>query len=180
VYNNWKKDAIDSARAIESIRDTYLPKVILGKIHTIESMDNEVLILMDLKSGVDYIREDDFGLQGIAARCQWERVYNTFTIREKRHTGTITELEKRKIAIDRGYLYPTFTLQAYFDNRENNELLSLGIIKTLELYNFVKNNPDKVHKNKSDNDFVYVRWQDLGNNVKKIYRCLPVTGKISS
>ena len=166
-YNHWKKDAIDSAKAIESIRDTYLPKVISGKIHTIESKGDEMLILMDVKSGIDYIREDDLGLQGIAARCQWEKAWNTFTIREKRLTGTITELEKREKQIATGYLYPIFTLQAYFASRENNKLLSLGIIKTLNLYEFMKNNPSKVHRRKSDNDFVFVHWHDLGKSVKK-------------
>lgn len=168
MYNNWRKDAIDSARAIESIKNTYLPKVIKGKIHTIESKANEVLILMDVRSGIDYIREDDSGLQGIAARCQWNIAYNTFTIREKRHTGTATEFEKRKEAIKNGYFYPAFTLQAYFDDRKTNNLLSLGLIRTLDLYNFIENNPEKVHVNKSDNDFIYIHWKDLKGMVKAL------------
>lgn len=117
MYNNWRRDLNDSVIALESIKDTYLPKVIKGKIHTIENADNEILILMDTKSGIDYIREDTNGLQGIAARVQWGRAWNTFTIRTARHTGSETELEKRLYQIDNGYFYPAFTMQAYFDNR---------------------------------------------------------------
>lgn len=168
MYNNWKDDLSDSVIALEGIKDNYLQKVIKGKIHTIESADNEILMLMDIKSGVDYIREDANGLQGIAARVQWGNAWNTFTIRTERHTGAETELEKRLYQIENGYFYPAFTLQAYFDNRENNKLLSLGIIKTIDLYQLFKDENHLFKKRRSDNEFVFINWADLNDKVKII------------
>lgn len=167
-YSNWTKDLSDSVIALEKIKHTYLSKVISGKIHTIESSKNEVLILMDIKSGIDYIRENENGLQGIAARVQWGNDWNTFTIRSKRHTGTQTELEKRLYQIENGYFYPAFTMQAYFDNRKTNNLLSIGIIKTIDLYTLFKEQPKLFKTRCSDNEFVYVHWDDISEYVKQI------------
>ncbi len=166
MYNDWRKDMGDSVRALDAIRDTVLPKIITGKIHSIENSDKEILILMDALSGIDYIREDDKGLQGIAARVQWGNNWDTFTIRSERHTGNKTELQKRQEQIDQGYFYPYFTLQAYFDNRQDNNLLSIGIIRTIDLYEFMAFYPEKVHGRKSDNCFLYVKWCDLGNRIR--------------
>jgi len=168
IYNSWKKDLSDSVKALKTIEKTVLPRVISGKIHSIETSHNFVLMLMDQKSGIDYIREDNVGLQGIAARVQWGKAWNTFTIRAARHTGAKTELEKRLSGIANGYFYPAFTMQAYFNNRKDNLFLSLGIIKTKALFDFLKNYPDKIERNKSDNSFVFVRWYHLSNLVKTV------------
>lgn len=164
MYNYWMKDMTDSMVALEKIRNTYLSKMLSGKIYNIENSDNRILILMDLKSGIDYIRENEKGLQGIAARVQWGKAWNTFTIRSERYTGSKTELEKRQKAIEEGYFYPAFTLQAYFDNRENNNLLSIAVIRTVDLYYFIENNTNRVYSNKSDNRFLFVKWSDIQNN----------------
>ena len=168
LYNNWQVDLKDSIRALEKIKDTYLPKVISGTIYTIEAQNNNILMLLDEKSGIDYIRENDIGLQGIAARVQWGYAWNTFTIRSERYTQTKTELQKRKEAIKKGYFYPAFTLQAYFDNRKDNNLLSLGIIKTLDLYRFIEQYPEKINQNKSDNNFIFIKWIDLLPLMRKV------------
>jgi len=181
MYNTVDKDLKDSVIALEKIKGNYLSKIISGKIHTIESRRNEILILLDMKSGIDYIREDENGLQGIAARCQWDDgrpsyPYNSFTIRFKRHTGAETEFEKRNKQIQHGYFYPAFTLQAYFDNRENNNLLSLGIIPTRTLYDFIEKNKGRLNQKglpiikekKSDNIFLFINWNDLAGLMKTI------------
>ena len=54
-YNKWDKDLNDSVKAFEGIRKTILPKIISGEILTIESAENDVLIKLDQKSGIDYI-----------------------------------------------------------------------------------------------------------------------------
>lgn len=175
MYNPWTVDLSDSVEALNSIKETVLAKLISGKIHTVECSDNEILMLLDQKSGVDYIRENETGLQGIAARVQWVgdiQPYNTFTIRKERKSGAQTEFEKRMQQIEQGYFYPAFTLQAYFDNRELNKLKSIAIVGTKKLYEFIKqniNNPDKVYTNKSDNTFLYVHWSDLTDCGVKIY-----------
>lgn len=168
MYNKWSKDLKDAVQALEGIKNTALKKVIRGNLHTIETVDNNILILLDQKSGIDYIREDNIGLQGIAARAQWGNAWNTFTIRSARHTGSKTELEKRMEQVENGYFYPEFTMQAYFNNRQANELLTLGIIKTKDLYKFIEENPAKVEKNKSDNEFVFVRWIHLIGKIKTV------------
>jgi hypothetical protein len=116
--------------------------------------------MMDRCSGIDLIRENDHGLQGVASRVQFGKAYNTFTIRSERHTGAKTELEKRIDQITQGYFYPAFTLQAYFDDRISMNLLSIAVIKTLDLYKAILRGKN-VKTNKSDNVFKYMHWKDL-------------------
>lgn len=169
MYNNWKVDLKDSVIALDSIKNTVLPKLIRGNIHTIENKKDEVLIKIDTKSGIDYIREDNNGLQGIAARVQWGNAWDTFTIRSRRHTGTKTELEKRLYQIKNGYFYPYFTLQAYFDSRDSNSLLSIAIIKTTDLYRLYRDSNNLFESNRSDNEFVFVRWRNIGKYIKSYH-----------
>lgn len=169
MYNNWIKDMSDSVVALDKIKGNVMPKLISGKIFSIENVDNEILLLMDKVSGIDYIRQDKHGLQGIAARVQWGKNWDTFTIRSARHTGTQTELEKRLYQIKNGYFYPKFTLQAYFDNRIDNQLLSIAVIKTVDLYNLYELSPELFESNKSDNEFKFVRWSKIQNLIK--YHC---------
>lgn len=171
MYNKWSVDATDSVKAIESIIGTILPKLINGEIVSVEGQNNDVLIMLDTLSGVDYIRIDNSGLQGIAARVQWGKNWDTFTIRAERHTGTKTEYEKRVEQIKKGYFYPAFTMQAYFDNRTDNNLESIAIIKTLDLYEFIEKYPNKVQTRFSDNKFYYIKWDDIKDYYEmKIYR----------
>jgi hypothetical protein len=166
MYNNWNVDLSDSVKALEKIKDTVLPKIISGKIHCIEKSNDEILLLFDRISGVDYIRQNEHGLQGIAARVQWGFNYNTFTIRMQRKTGAKTELEKRIEQIKNGYIYPAYTLQAYFDNRKENNLLSIAIIKTIDLYTLYFSNPKLFRVNESDNIFLILDWYKVENLIK--------------
>jgi len=168
MYNNWSIDLNDSVKSLESIKHTFLPKLINGKIYTIEHVDNDILMIIDKYSGIDYIRHDNNGLQGIAARVQWGHTWNTFTIRSERHTGTKTELNKRLFQIENGYLYPEFTLQAYFDNKKDNNLLSIAVIKTKKLYELYLNKPELFNKRKSDNEFIFIEWTKIKEFIKII------------
>lgn len=159
-YNKWNKDLQDATKAIESIKDTVLPRLISGKLHSIENADNKILLMMDQVSGIDLIRQNSAGLQGVASRVQFGHSFNTFTIRSKRKSGAKTELEKRLQQIKEGYFYPAFTLQAYFDNRKDLNLLSIAIIRTEDLYLFIKKG-NKVYTRESDNVFKYCKWSDL-------------------
>lgn len=167
MYNSWDKDLSDSVKAFYRIKDTILPKIISGKIVSIEESKDDIILMLDRYAGVDYIRQNKIGIQGIASRCQWGKAWNTFTIRSKRHSGTDTELNKRLTQIKEGYFYPSFTMQAYFDNRKDNNLLSIGIIKTVDLYSEFTNNKHKFKKRSSDNDFYFVNWSDISNIMKK-------------
>ena len=167
-YNNRAVDLSDSVRAIEKIKDTILPKLIGGEIISVEENENEILTILDQNSGIDYFRKNEHGLQGIASRVQFGDDYRTFTIRYSRFSGSKTEYEKRKYQIENNYLYPTFTMQAYFDNREDLNLLSIGIIKTVDLYNVIETS-DKVRINSSDNEFKYIGWCDIPKGMVKTW-----------
>lgn len=160
-YNTWQDDLNSAARAIKSISDTVLPKLISGKLHSVENADNDLLLLMDQVSGIDLIRQDCNGLQGVAARVQFGSNFKTFTIRAERRNGAETELAKRLRQIEQGYFYPAFTMQAYFDSRKSLNLMSVAVVKTVDLYRFIQNKPSKVYTNKSDNLFQYCYWRDL-------------------
>lgn len=163
-YNKWDTDLSDSILALKKIKDNILPTLLSGEIHCIESSKDFILMKLDAFCGVDYIREDNIGLQGVAARVQWmgtSSPYNTFTIRTDRHSGTKTELSKRVEQIENGYFYPAFTLQAYFDNRQDNNLLSIAVVRTMDLYSYLISNPDELLHRESDNKFVAVNWDNL-------------------
>ena len=167
--NTWGKDLSDSMIAMNKIKDNYLSKLISGKIHSAENSDVEIVKLLDVVSGIDYIAEDEHGLRGIATRVQWcEYPYNTFTIRSERCSGNCTELEKRLYQIENGYIYPSLTLQAYFDNRKDNNLLSIGVIKTIDLYKIYQESPLLFRTNYSDNQFKSIHWDNLDGYVKTI------------
>jgi len=168
MYNNWELDLKKSILAIEKIRLDVLPKLINGEIISIEESDNSVLLLFDKYSGIDYLRKDNLGLQGIASRVQFGKAWNSFTIRTKRHTGAKTEYEKRLEQIEKGYIYPYYTLQAYFDNTTDLNLLSICIIKTTDLYFEIENNTN-VQTRKSDNVFKYLYWSDIDKAKLKTY-----------
>lgn len=167
-YNHWSKDMNDSIIAIEKIKSVISPNMVKGKIHSIENSDNEILVLLDRKSGINYIREDAQGLQGIAARVQFGQAYNSFTVRYKRHTGTKTEYEKRIEQIQNGYFYPFLTLQAYFDNRTDMNLFSLAIVRTIDLYDFIDKHPEYIENKFSDNEFMVIYWAFLKRESYKI------------
>ena len=168
MYNNWKKDLSDSIKAIEKIKLTVLPTLIDGEIISIEESNNNILLLFDKYSGIDYLRKNNIGIQGIASRVQFGNDWNTFTIRARRISGAKTEYEKRKEQIDKGYIFPYYTLQAYFDNRKDLNLLSVCIIKTIDLYNEIENNMH-VKTKTSDNVFKFISWSDIDQNKMKIH-----------
>lgn len=161
MYNKWTKDLSASSRAILSIKDSILPKLISGRIHSIEESKNDTLLLFDKHSGIDLIRQNKIGLQGVASRVQFGKDWQTYTIRSKRQSGAKTELEKRLAQIQRGYFYPEFTLQAYFDSRKDLNLRSIAVVRTVDLYHFVINNPSRVQERTSDNEFLVCSWHDL-------------------
>jgi hypothetical protein len=163
---NWMSDKNKSVMAFEKIKDTVLPKLIKGRLINIETSDEEVLALMDIYSGIDAVRCHDKRLQGIAWRAQWGKAWNTFTIRQQRFSGAKTELEKRIESIEHGYFFPAFTMQAYFDNCFDLNCLSVGVIKTVDLFELYKTKPEIFKQRQSDNLFLFVEWDDLKGYVK--------------
>jgi hypothetical protein len=166
-----EKDLLYSIDAIEKIRLTILPKLISGNILNNQIPNDLINKLLDRDAGFDYFREDKNGMQGIASRVQFDDSFNSFTIRLERDSGNKTEFEKRKFAIENGYMYPEFTMHSYFDNRINLNLISIAIIKTIDLFNYHKMHPNDFLIQTSKNAVFYsINWNYLKDLQIKIYK----------
>jgi len=161
-YNNWRDDLLSTMPAYKVLKERIFKK---SELINIERNDEGVLMWFDKYAGIDWmVKSEDNHIMGIASRIQWDVDYRTFTIRYERWTGSKTEYDKRKEAIENQYIYPTYTLQAYFKDKSNPQMLSCGIVKTSDLYSFIGSFPYLVFENKSDNIFKYVKWDDMINN----------------
>jgi len=166
----WIKDLTKAQIGIEMIRKV----VFQNKIELLSTEGSDILICkwLDQYSGIDLIGKKNDNLMTIASRIQWDKNYKTFTIRYKRTSGAKTEYDKRIEAIEKGYLYPGWTLQAYmkgiFDNNElidENSLKILGcaVVRTDELYRFITEEKIIFHNtaNHEGNEFIYVYWDHI-------------------
>lgn len=168
--NPTRKKALEaSIKAFESITGTTLPKLLRGDIISCErQFENEdsLEFLLDVTCGIDYLVQDNIGLRGLAVRIQFGDAYNTFTIRSERNTGTKTEEAKRKEQIEGDYIYPYFTLQAYFNSETSMDLTSIAVIKTKDLYKELETN-ENVFVKHSNNKFKTLHWAHID---KKLIR----------
>lgn len=160
-YNDWNKDLNDSVKAIREIKDLISEKMGGDEIIRVEMVDNPYCKLLDETGGIDYLYRDENGIQSIAARVQFGGTFSTFTIRKERSSGSKTEFEKRIYAIKNGYHFPTHTLQAYFIDRKNFEILNFAIIRTVDLYKLYETNRELFNTQSSDNKFIYINWSDI-------------------
>jgi hypothetical protein len=105
-------------------------------------------------------------IRGFALRVQVEKNYRTFTIREDRPTGAITEYEKRIMAVEHdkdGYMFPHWNIQSYIEDTGGN-ILSIGIARTRELYPWIKQTELNGHRFKRNHPhdaeeiFLVVPW----------------------
>lgn len=140
-----------------------------GEIERVEGDDRSKL---DIYAGIDawqYVATDG-AMRGIASRVQYDTgkfgyPYNTFTIRWSRPNSK-TEYEKRRDAIfgKQGYVWPYFTVQAYL-NSTKTDLVSVGVVKTRDLYSFVDlygTDGFKTVENKDgSSSFKIVSWEML-------------------
>lgn len=137
---------------------------------------------LDVLAGIDawIIRRNAHGMTGIASRVQRIRPgckpYNTFTIRAWRKgangqdSPNETELQKRLHAlrhVERGYLYPHVTVQAYVDD-DATELLSVAAVLTSDLFAYVDQYSDRINPDKRSG-FKVADWailKGLGAQIK--------------
>lgn len=169
VYPKWSDDLNQTQPALE-ILATILYKKGEGELISIEKTDNTILMWLDKYSGIDWIgKTQDNNLISFAGRIQWDHYWGTFTIRYKRNTNTKTEFEKRCEAIQNGFMYPTYTLQAYFTR--DYKFLGGAYIKTIDLYDsFIKNG---YKTRESDNIFIYKTFDEIQNEGYKVYKLEP-------
>lgn len=136
-------------------------------ISTEKHQGDPVAQRLDMCAGIDgiQIREDLAAVRGFAIRVQWcQESYDTFTIRQTRHTGTQTELEKRNMQIRqicKGAIYPVYTVQAYVTKRRTGTLLKAAVTTTTTLYRYVNAHTIQNRSNGQDgNEFLFVPWTD--------------------
>lgn len=153
-----------------------LQKVLHGEFEVVEGATvNHIAKLLDTLSGIDVWHIDRVrGIRGVALRIQTiigtYKPYNTFTVRNKRNSGAKTEYEKRKFAIENGYLYPYITVQAYVN--EHKQLLSFAVAKTVDVMDAI--GKGLCAKNKTgaaqigQAEFFVVNWQTMKSNGYKI------------
>ncbi|MBA7512959.1 hypothetical protein ES705_04968 [subsurface metagenome] len=164
LYNPWPLDQKNSIAAIHKNKRYIIDALGGGEIYPIEGINIKILQILDMVCGIDYIWVRDKKVRGIASRVQWGHNYDTFTIRYERKSGTETEYKKRLEAIkEKESFRPYLTMQMYCDNEKENELESLAIIKTEDLFEIIFTYPKLVHETKSNNFFKYILWDDIKN-----------------
>src|SRR5438445_7355045 len=106
-----------------------------GSIIPIEQSSSLAFSWLDMYCGIDWLlKTNDGHVLGIAARIQlthpeyYHDPHNTFTIRFDTVSGARTEYAKRLEAIEKGYFYPFYTLQAYCKQESPTEFLSGALI----------------------------------------------------
>jgi hypothetical protein len=139
-----------------------------GEIVPVESVTAQGFARdLDTLSGIDawQIIRHRHVIRGIASRIQWtDGPWRTFTIRRSRSTGAATEYEKRREAIanaEMGALYPTLTVQAYFDQRTDARLLRAAVALTRDVFDCIEQGYATTEINPDGNTFYAVPWAVL-------------------
>lgn len=114
-----------------------------GELISVESTDAKGLSqAFDTMAGVDawQVCYETQSIRGVASRIQYGSPWASFTIRETRASGTVTELKKRMAAMSdlkAGWLVPALTVQAYISNRVLGDLLHVAMVRTFDLYDYI-------------------------------------------
>lgn len=143
-----------------------LEKLLDGRLISVEGDTlNQTAELLDTLAGIDlWWVNEQHGMRGIASRIQPGRNWRTFTIRKERDSGTKTEYEKRKHAIDNEFLYPAITYQAYVGEHG----VSIGIVHTKSLIDSIERGICYEQKTgaaqRGQATFFVVAWDDLKRN----------------
>lgn len=137
----------DMSRSAKAFHKIVYPKIRSwlgeGELVSVEAVtESDIADKLDQYAGIDnwYIVTEK-GVRGLGSRVQWttpNRKYDSFTVRKERQSGTRTEYEKRKEAIEKGFIYPYWTCQAFI-HKEREDLMSVALCKTLDLINYIKN-----------------------------------------
>ena len=157
----------------ETKRDLEKSKILFSKIQSEIERDLDCQIIsvegngklaeqLDMISGIDYLVKTENGLRGLASRMQISKCWETFTIRLSKNNISKTEYEKRKQSIQNDFIYPYYTLQAYFG--ENS--VDYAICKTKGLYELIERYPKRTKQRSTSNaNFIVVQWDDLGEDL---------------
>lgn len=175
MYNEVANDLEKSSSLFDRVLKPKLIEVMGGYFKVVEGTTiDEHAKKLDRYAGIDlwHINENKGVIRGVASRIQFSDTnWATFTIRKKRESGTKTEYEKRKYAIENSCLYPTLTLQAYIN--DNEEIQGFAIAKTKDLITMIDNGKAAIKHTGEDQhgqaSFYVIKWQDIKENDYPIY-----------
>lgn len=136
-------------------------------IVSIEARQDILGKYLDRACGVDtfIIEPTKSKVHPVASRIQKNINYRSFTIRNRRDSGTTTEYFKLLNAATEGTLMPELTLQAYVKDKT---LLSMGIAKTRDILSYIKSGKAKTKHTSSyeigQAEFFTVYWRGFAKN----------------
>lgn len=142
VMEAIRKSADDFNRLVKPIASIYLRST----FKTIEGVtDDEVTMALDRLSGIDAWCFHKHGIRGVGSRMQrTHKYFRTFTIRKSIASGNETEYDKRKRAIEKGWLYPVLTVHSYA-TIDGSRLRGFAFAKTKDIIEAIDKglgNPD--------------------------------------
>ena len=156
-----------------------------GRVGPVESSTSTGMARsLDILAGIDAWQVvTDEGIRGISSRVQWDRkCWRTFTIREHRPSGALTELEKRMRGagfVGRGYVYPHLTTHAYLTKDEirgQGALLGVGVARTDDIMEYVQLfYPDRI----SDHPNIRGVWRRKNRADGVTFLCVPWDGMLA-
>lgn len=166
--DDWRKDLERARLAATKHWPEYAEACGGGSLQPVEGEHGEISPLLDQIAGIDYlVRLPGGGVRSLSMRVQFEPLlYASFTIRESRRTGRLTELPKKLAAVDQKTMISDLTVQLYV-SKDSTRLIGWGVISTAMLLRFIKLNTmqDDVFFNKrkapDGNWFLVVWWEWL-------------------
>ena len=127
-----------------------------GELISVETVtDSRMADYLDWYAGIDAWLVRQPVMFGIASRVQWGQAWDTFTVRSSRPDGGMQELQKRRLAISNGSLWPRYTVQAYICA---DRLESAAIVETDHLIALCDQLKDQERRNQDGTRFRYVKW----------------------
>lgn len=154
TYNHWTED-MDQAISDFDLIKPILERYGFTNIINLEAHLTNHHYELDIIYGCDILATLDGKEIGIASRIQRGYDYNSFSLRDKRHTGTKTEIDKRLDEIKRNDLKAIYTLQGFI---ENDVVIKMGLCKTVDLYDLFENKNGLFGYRYSDNAFYYINF----------------------
>lgn len=162
MATNFKSDAKKSRAWFKKFTCRALEILGFKNVHSVESHDSELTKLLDY-AGVDALAQKDGATMTIASRIIQKTPtgndYSCFSIRDSRTSGTKTEFEKLKGAIEINSLRPMWHCQTFISEDKKSAIVSL--IRTRQLVSFIKNHESKFKITNDGTRFKLADWKDL-------------------
>ena len=157
--NNLNK----TTEAFKKLVEPELIRAVGGRFILVEGSDNNIAKALDLIGGIDLLHLKNLSLRGVGSRIQFgETCWETFTIRKDRESGEKTEYDKRKQAIEKGWIYPQYTLQAYVTDYA---LLGFAFAKTEHIFKMIEYGACDIRETNSNrigqSSFYVIKWRTM-------------------